>query len=1244
MTDLKIRLSEFPFLEDHKVHNLAIVPGMFFVASMAREYKRFSDINFVSFLPINSNNDLVRIESDDQGVVSFLSNDSSTAFASLRAKSSGSMPPTSPKVDDAPQTDAGLTLSGASLYATLQAQGNDYNDTFQGIQKVKQLDNSVTAHWLSQIAEQPDQRIDFVSALTTLLDSLTHIASFAAGSTHTYALQSIESIQFAEQPDYLSSATIQLNVVEKSGEQITANAIIYKPDNTVYCHVEGLVLKFLQENTAAAKHQIALASTFTLDPISDYANFWQRQLDNLVGTSFDEYGQVIQALLGANSIFDDKASKHVCLIRTQDLLKKASDAVTTRTAAPAISNNSSGDQKFENITLPDGRQVASLNKYETLYLYREIFADLSYSKHNVALLDGDTVIDIGANIGFFSMFASNEANDLKIIAVEPSPTVLPILQDNIANYAPSAVIEAAGASDKIGTAEFTAYRNSSVFSSFDADSASDEDAITAIVRNQIEETGISDQAVIDEAVSELMEGRLEFDTFTCPLISVSDIIDKHDLDQINLLKIDAEKSEEQIIAGIRDEHWDIIEQIIIEVHLQDNMDPTGIYNILESKGFTIAFEEENLLEASGLINLFAIKPERLERNKKQLIPAEAKTLISTLEDAAKAHSARIKTPLEIIFCPPSIDPPFSAGQLRAIETEATRRLETIPNTSAAQWSDFASRYPVSTVLDPVSDELGHIPYTPDWYASTATTLARDWTQQQRTPVKVLALDCDNTLWDGVVGEAGVEGIKINEGHQHLYQVIKDAVAGGMLICLLSKNNENDVWEVFQKRDDFAVQQSDIVAHRINWEPKANNIQSIASQLNLGLDSFVFIDDSALECAQMKEIQPQVLTLQLPADSRQFARLLNQYWPLDLDTTSVEDAARTKMYQDESKREELRSSTASLQSFIDSLDLEITFSALNESGMHRASQMTRRTNQFNLTTIRRSESDIQSLLTEGYTCQTLKVSDRFGDYGVTGLIITKAIEGVLEIDTFLLSCRILGRGVEHQLVQHLGHLAANNNCTEIAFRYQSTQKNQPAKTFLDALPAKKLLQDNDTRYVISSEAAISFEQTFQDVSVQKDSQQTSSDDQLVNGTQIDYGFIAANLGTVVQIRNAAEYKVAAKRPNIKTKFVAPELPLQATVSKIWCEVLGIDQVGINDNFFELGGSSLKGVQMVALLQQTIKEHVSVVDIFESSTVAELCIKIESGNEKSAVITESSRDRGAQRRQARSARPNRRAPTR
>ncbi len=322
----------------------------------------------------------------------------------------------------------------------------------------------------------------------------------------------------------------------------------------------------------------------------------------------------------------------------------------------------------------------------------------------------------------------------------------------------------------------------------------------------------------------------------------------------------------------------------------------------------------------------------------------------------------------------------------------------------------------------------------------------------QTPArKVIVLDCDNTLWKGVCGESGPFGIELDAPHLALQQFMLAQHAAGQLLCLCSKNSEADVENVFTHRPEMPLKREHIIARRINWQSKSENLISLASELHLGLDSFIFVDDNPLECAEVQANCPDVLTLQLPEKTERIPRFLQHAWPFDYLKITATDRQRTELYRENLQREQAREKASTFEDFLATLELKIQVAEMRLNQLERVAELTQRTNQFNITTIRRTEREIEQLIqAKKLDIFTVEVRDRFGDYGLVGVFVFETQADTLLLDTFLLSCRVLGRGVEHQILKTLTGMAGERQLPTVTVPFRATSKNQPALDFLNKI--------------------------------------------------------------------------------------------------------------------------------------------------------------------------------------------------
>ena len=430
-----------------------------------------------------------------------------------------------------------------------------------------------------------------------------------------------------------------------------------------------------------------------------------------------------------------------------------------------------------------------------------------------------------------------------------------------------------------------------------------------------------------------------------------------------------------------------------------------------------------------------------------------RNFVSSIETAL----ARSAAPFLVCLCPMS--PRFEkdaerATFLRQMEEMIASSLERANSVHVVRSAETESLYPVDEYYDTHSDRLGRVPYTSKFFAALGTVIARKIHAMRTAPYKVIVLDCDQTLWKGICGEDGPAGVVIDPPRRQLQQFMVKQRDAGMLLAMASKNNEEDVLETFAAHPEMPLNLDHFTSWRINWGFKSANLRQLASELQLGLDSFILLDDSPTECAEVQANCPEVLTLQLPSEPGLIPKFLNHVWAFDHLSATEEDKKRAAMYGQRLERRKLQRQVGTLQEFLEALDLEIEIGEMTPQQLPRVSQLTHRTNQMNLTTIRRSESEIQKLLSAGkLECLTVDVKDRLGSYGLVGVVLFSASADELETDTFLLSCRALGRGVEQRILAHLGSIATERGLQNVKVRYVRTAKNQPALDFLQSLESQ-----------------------------------------------------------------------------------------------------------------------------------------------------------------------------------------------
>jgi FkbH-like protein len=336
--------------------------------------------------------------------------------------------------------------------------------------------------------------------------------------------------------------------------------------------------------------------------------------------------------------------------------------------------------------------------------------------------------------------------------------------------------------------------------------------------------------------------------------------------------------------------------------------------------------------------------------------------------------------------------------------------------------------------------------------------------------KCLILDLDNTLWGGIIGEDGINGIQLSETgaaarYRDFQLRIRDLARMGVVLGIVSKNNEADALEVLDGHEHMVLRKGDFAAMKINWSEKAQNIAEFAQDLDIGLDSIVFIDDNPVEREAVRTTLPDVTVPDFPADTCEltsfFERLYQECF-FTLESTE-EDRKRTEAYLANAKRAAERTASSSIEEFLAGLHTKIFLTRASDEDLARAAQLTQKTNQFNLTTRRYTEQELRALqTTPGTEVFIASVSDKYGDNGkVLVSVVLRPAPDTAELDTFLMSCRVLGRFVEDQILDHLVKGLRSDGLSKLRVQFIPTRKNAPARAFIERLRDGNLVSEDES---------------------------------------------------------------------------------------------------------------------------------------------------------------------------------------
>ncbi len=589
-------------------------------------------------------------------------------------------------------------------------------------------------------------------------------------------------------------------------------------------------------------------------------------------------------------------------------------------------------------------------------------------------------------------------------------------------------------------------------------------------------------------------------------------------------------------------------------------------------------------------------------------PADLGGALDEVAAAIGALAARSAAATLVVLCP-------EAGG-GAGGAKAAQRFAGLAHVEVVAAAELAELYPVEEPFDPESDASGHIPYTETMFAALATLLARRLGLRQRPPAKVLALDADHTLWGGVCGEDGPDGLDLDGPWRELREFALAKRREGLLLVLVSKNHASDVDRVFEERGEALVlAKDDFSGWKANWNPKSQSLLELAAELNLGLDSFVFLDDNPAEVAEVAANAPGVLALALPEAVEEIPAFLRHLWPLDTLPATGEDRVRAEFYRQESERRGLRAAAPSFADFLRGLELRADIAAATVEDLPRIAQLTKRTNQFNVHPLRLAESDLQARIEAGASCLAVRVRDRFGDYGLVGAMLAGPAEGsVLPVELFLLSCRAMGKGVERAMLAALARRALALGAATLRVACETTERNEPARRFFERAGG----------FVLDASQAAALPPIPEEDEAQSEPD-IDTKAKAPAGAPLFDADLARRIAT--ELRRPADVLAAfaAKRPrpDLAQAFVRPGTRTQGRLAAIWREILGLEEVGLEDPFSALGGSSIQLVRLHAAMRREFGTDLELVELFELPTIAAQAAKLETGEPGSggaAILSE------------------------
>ena len=417
--------------------------------------------------------------------------------------------------------------------------------------------------------------------------------------------------------------------------------------------------------------------------------------------------------------------------------------------------------------------------------------------------------------------------------------------------------------------------------------------------------------------------------------------------------------------------------------------------------------------------------------------------MTTLDVPSYSPSGIIETKLEFGF----------HEMIEEINNSLRQMSKTHPSLYVYDFRQFISKFGEKNIFDYRQFHLGDIQIAFNFIPYLANDLMSYIKPMFGTNRKCIVLDLDNTLWGGIVGEDGFDGIELGDtpNGKAFVEFQKELLSlwnQGIILAINSKNNFDDAMKVISEHPNMILREKNFANIQINWDDKAINIKKIADEINIGLNSIVFFDDDKINRERIKQEFPEVLTVDLSDDPSQFSPILKELNDFHVLQRTDEDKKRGEIYSQQRERSKFEKSISNIDDFLKNLDIQVNIKKSNDFLIPRISQLTLKTNQFNLTTKRYQEEEIRSLSNnKKFSVGCAQVLDKFGDNGITGVFIIDKSEKFWVIDTFLLSCRIMGRGVENAILSQILKDAKANGVDEVKANFIPTQKNKPAENFL-----------------------------------------------------------------------------------------------------------------------------------------------------------------------------------------------------
>lgn len=511
--------------------------------------------------------------------------------------------------------------------------------------------------------------------------------------------------------------------------------------------------------------------------------------------------------------------------------------------------------------------------------------------------------------------------------------------------------------------------------------------------------------------------------------------------------------------------------------IQEALSPASVINSANADAVLIAIDHRAL----------PLRAKFSSRDDSDAAVERVLSYVDTVRNGLKAHSKAICI-VQTLAAPPeslfgSLDRVLSGALRNTIDRVNARLAESIPGTGdlLLDVAGIAETVGLENWHSPTEWNLAKLPFSTECLPLYADHVARLIAALRGKSRRVLVLDLDNTVWGGVIGDDGLEGILCAQGdatgeaHLSVQRLALELRERGIALAVSSKNDDQVARLPFREHQEMLLKEEHIAVFQANWNDKATNIQAIAKALSLGIDSMVFLDDNPMERNLVRDMLPEVAVPELPADPALYARTLAAAGYFEAIAFSDEDVKRAGYYQDNAKRVELEKQAGDIDAYLKTLQMKITFQPFEATGRARITQLINKSNQFNLTTKRYTEAEVAAAESDP-DCFTLQVrlSDTFGDNGMISVVICRLKEpATWEIDTWLMSCRVLGRRVEQMVLKQIVSHALARGVQRLMGVYTPTDRNKLVEHHYSNLGFSLIERGNDgsTVWVLDTHDAV-----------------------------------------------------------------------------------------------------------------------------------------------------------------------------